>query len=160
MSQKQLLWHYRRQRRWLRRVGTGTGYGDWVGRAGVVPTDQARCSRSKPDSEAGPGTPLQGEWSGWSGAADVQAPRPPLPAVGPAPLSGTLPRANAASGPIKARFQSIYCKVSQKRVVSPKYVDKACHSPYIQNGVEKSPLEIPRFPISLAFSHKELIGPF
>ena len=38
--------------------------------------------------------------------------------------------------------------------------EKACHSPYIQNGVQNSPLEILRFPILLAFSPKELMVPF
>ena len=59
-----------------------------------------------------------------------------------------------------ARFHDIYCKVSQNREVSSKYVDKACHSPYFQNGSKKSPLEIPRFPYLTAFSHKELMGHF
>ena len=38
--------------------------------------------------------------------------------------------------------------------------EKACHSPYSQNGAQKSPLEIPRFPFYAAFSHKELMVPF
>ena len=67
---------------------------------------------------------------------------------------------NAASELIRARFQLIYCKVSQNRIVSPKFMQKACHSPYIQNGPQKSPLEIPRFLFSVAFSHKELMVPF
>ena len=40
------------------------------------------------DSEAGPVTPLQGGWSGWSLSSERPVmPGPPLPAVGPAPLS-------------------------------------------------------------------------
>ena len=70
------------------------------------------------------------------------------------------PRANPASWPIVARFQSFYCKVSQNHRVSPKSVEKAYHSPYFQNGSQKSPLEKLRFPFLLAFSHKELLGPF
>ena len=72
----------------------------------------------------------------------------------------SLPRANAASWPIRARFVSFYCKVSQNREVSPKFDEKACHSPYIQNGSQMSPLEFLRFPFSRAFSHKELMGLF
>ena len=75
------------------------------------------------------------------------------------PLPGA-PRAIAASWPIRARFDLICLKVSQNRVVSPKYTEKACHSPCIQNGLRKSPLEIPGFPILVAFSHKELMGLF
>ena len=75
---------------------------------------------------------------------------------------GSLPGTsqNAASGPIKARFHDIFSKVSQNRVVSPKYIEKASHTPYFQNGLQKSALEILGFPISLAFSHKELMGHF
>ena len=60
----------------------------------------------------------------------------------------------------KARIHDILLKVSQNRNVSPKYVEKACHSPHIQNGLGKSPLEILGFPLSPAFSHKELLGHF
>ena len=77
---------------------------------------------------------------------------------GPAPLS-QYPQ-NAASQPIRARSHVIYCKVSQNGQVSTKYPEKACHSPYIQNRLGKSPLEILRFPFSESFSHKELMGHF
>ena len=83
-------------------------------------------------------------------------PTPPLPAVGPAPLGGTLQI--AASGPIRARFDDISWKLSQNHEVSPKYVEKACHSPYFQNELRMSPLGILRFLFSLAFSHKELMA--
>ena len=140
----------------------GYGYGVWgTGGWGRGSTHRpSTLLEEQTRQRSGPRNLPAGRWSGWSGAADVQAPTPPLPAVGPAPLGGTLPRANAASGPIKARFNLILLKYSQNRVVSPKYVHKACHSPYIQNGSQKSPLRILRFPYSLAFSHKELLGPF
>ena len=64
------------------------------------------------------------------------------------------PRANTA------RFKVIYCKVSQNGIVSPVFVNKACHSPHSQNGLRKSPLEILRNPFLAAFSHKELMVPF
>ena len=63
----------------------------------------------------------------------------------------------AASQPIRARLRSLFYKVSQNRQVSPKMSEKACHSPYLQNGSQKSPLEIPGFWFSSAFSHKELM---
>ena len=44
--------------------------------------------------------------------------------------------------------------------MSPKSIQKACHSPYFQNGLQKSPLGILGFPFLPAFSHKELIGHF
>ena len=59
-----------------------------------------------------------------------------------------------------ARFDLILLKLRQNGVVSPEYVEKACHSPCFQNGRVKSPLEILRFPFSRAFSHKELMGHF
>ena len=60
-------------------------------------------------------------------------------------------------GPIWARFDLILLKLSQNARVSPKYVEKAWHSPYFQNGLRISPLDILRFPFLAAFSHKELM---
>ena len=59
-----------------------------------------------------------------------------------------------------ARIDLISYKVSQNGRVSLKYVEKACHSPCLQNGPQNSPLGILRIPFSAAFSHKELMGPF
>ena len=59
-----------------------------------------------------------------------------------------------------ARIDLIFYKVSQNREVSPVFIEKACHSPHFQNGVQKSPLEILRIPFRPAFSHKELMGLF
>ena len=83
--------------------------------------------------------------------------------VGPAPvLALPVPRTSriAASWPIRAELQSFQYKVSQNSRVSPKKYQKACHSPYIQNGLQKSALGILRFPLLAAFSHKELMVPF
>ena len=80
--------------------------------------------------------------------------------VTPGALPGTWTLRNAASGPIRARFQVISGKVSQNGGVSPKYVQKAYVSPCFQNAAQKSPLEILRFPFSSAFSHKELMAHF
>ena len=57
-----------------------------------------------------------------------------------------------------ARFDLNSLKVSQNDEVSPKSAEKASRSPYIQNGLQKSPLEILGFPYIPAFSHKELMG--
>ena len=98
---------------------------------------------------------------GWTG---VPGSRPthssPVGFRGPLRWSGPLPRANAASWPILARFDLILLNYSQNARVSPKYVNKACHSPYLQNGLQKSALQILRFPYFVAFSHKELMGLF
>ena len=51
-----------------------------------------------------------------------------------------------ASGPIKARFQLYFYKVSQNHGVSPKSMQKAYHSPYFQNGHQKSALGFLGFP--------------
>ena len=66
----------------------------------------------------------------------------------------------AASWPIRARYHLIYYKVSQNAEVSPKYVEKAYHSPCFTFSVQKSPLDFLGFPFSTAFSHKELMGRF
>ena len=80
---------------------------------------------------------------------------------GPAPCGRcTRDLRNAASGPIRARIHHISYKVSQNGQVSPEFDQKACHSPYLQNGLQISPLEILRFPFLLAFSCKELMGHF
>ena len=66
----------------------------------------------------------------------------------------------AASWPIRARLRVISPKVSQNGQVSPKSSEKASRSPYFQNGLGKSPLDISRIPFLLAFSHKELMAHF
>ena len=133
------------------RVGTGEGY------TGVLPS---YLESGGPDSEAGPGA-LQGR-SGWSGVQrppvqpQTHPPGPVGPLQGP-PWSGpSLP----ASWPIRATFHLFYCKVSQNDEVSTKFDEKACHSPYFQNGLGSSPLDFLRFPFLLAFSDKELMVPF
>ena len=78
---------------------------------------------------------------------------------GPLAPPCTWDLANAASGPIRAELRSFYYKVSQNDEVSPKKCQKAYHSPCSQNGLKKSPLEKLRFPVSPAFSHKELMVP-
>ena len=132
---------------------TGVGYGTgWVG-GGLyrVPTQPA--ARGALYSEAGPGSPARAGVGGtgrtyWGTAAGT-APGttscggPVGPLRGP-PCPRTL--RNAASWPITARFDLYLLKVSQNRVVSPKKCQKASHSPYFQNGVQKSPLGILRFP--------------
>ena len=141
--------------------GTGWGMGRWVYRGSTTQPPRARGGSQY--SEAGPGSPCR-DWSGWYWEPDVpsraRASRPPLPAVGPAPLSGASPRAKPASGPITARIDLKTWKLSQNGRVSPKFTEKASHSPYIQNGLQSSPLEILRFPYLAAFSHKELMVPF
>ena len=88
---------------------------------------------------------------------------PQNPPCGP----GQAPVPSLVLGPLKcrlwankARFKVIFSKVSQNREVSSVFVEKACHSPCFQNGCQKSPLEILRFPKMPAFSHKELMGCF
>ena len=80
----------------------------------------------------------------------VHAQRPPRP------VFQSKPGANGQT----ARFQVNSTKLSQNGRVSPKSVHEAWHTPCFQNGPQKSPLDISRFPFSLAFSHKELMGHF
>ena len=133
-----------------------------MGYTGVLPSHPARCSgRTLQTAKRAPEAPA-GSWSGWSAGSG----RPVRPVTTPAgPGRGSCPslsppRADAASWPIKARLRVISSKVSQNGGVSLKYVEKAYHSPCSQNGPQKSPLEIPGFPFSAAFSHKELMAYF
>ena len=144
---------------WWYRVGIRGGYSR-VGGGGVyrVPSHAARGGSRY--SEAGPvGSCREPEWVVSGCSAPV---RPVTTPAGPGRPEGSLspPRANAASGPIRARFSVISSKVSQNRIVSPKMWYKACHSPYFQNGCQKSALGFLRFPFLPAFSPKELMGLF
>ena len=140
------------------------GYGDRVGRGRGIPGTQPLPARRTSDSEAGPGRPCIGPGVGghWSGCVRAQIPThsSPLGFRGPLRWDLTSPRANAASGPIRTRLHLISIKHRQNGQVSPKYVEKAYHSPCFQNEVGKSPLEFLRFPELPAFSHKELMVPF
>ena len=141
------------------RVGTGVGYTG-------TPSHPARGGPRT--SEACPGSPARGlEWvgtgAGRPGSTEAAGSGPVPPSgSGRSPAGPSLYRTleNAASWPIRARFRPFYCKVSQNGIVSSKSVEKACHSPYFQNELQKSPLEILRFPFCSAFSPKELMVPF
>ena len=105
------------------RVGIQGGYTGWVvGR--VIPVHPAGCSGSKPDSEAGPVASCRGaEWVvRCSGRPAIQG--PPLPAVGPAPLSlDTLLEQDPTHGRLNLqnlRIMTYFSKVSQNCIVSPK----------------------------------------
>ena len=143
---------------WVYGVGTRVGY------TGVLPSDHALLGERSSDSEAGPVEPCRGsEWVVTGARANRRLDGHPPP-FGPGRSSPAGPPWgypwNAASWPITARLRSLFYKVSQNGRVSPKSVDKAYHSPYSQNGLKKSPLEILGFPYSLAFSPKELMGLF
>ena len=107
----------------------GTGRGN----TGVQQRGPRLLEEGPMTAKRAPEAPSRG-WSGWSWEPDVLGPaagvgtHPPGPVRTPA---GSLPgsSANAASWPITARFDLLFCKVSQNTEVSPKSVDKACHSP-------------------------------
>ena len=153
------------------RASTGIGTGITGGYTGCY-TDPTDCPRAEPHPptsdrrERAPALAGVGRKQGGVTPSRVPGlgnPRPcphPCGARSPFPcpwqgLPGTCPPRSK-----RATFDLIYCKVSQKAIVSPKSVEKACHSPYLQNGLRKSPLEILRFTVSPAFSHKELMVPF
>ena len=138
---------------------TGVGIPGWVweGNTGYTPTS---LKAEGYDSGAGPGSPS----GAGVGGHTLQRPLsyvPPLrdPVAYGLPVHASAPR-DAASWPIRARFDLFPEKLSQNRVVSLKYVQKAYHSPYFQNGYQKSPLDFLGFPILPAFSPKELMGHF
>ena len=113
--------------------------------------------RGQGGSEAGPAPP-RSNGGGGDGPRYHPCGARSVPASRAFPVPGTSQI--AASWPITATFHPYFSKVSQNHGVSPKYPEKACHSPCIQNGPRKSPLEILRFSYSSAFSHKELMGHF
>ena len=136
----------------------------WVYRVGTPPAHPASplCSRRGPGpAERAPEGPA-GAWSGGSWDSDVRGRRrgriPPCGARSGTPGHPPCILSECRLLATKARFRHISQKVSQNRQVSPKYVEKAYHSPCFPKPLKKSPLEIPRFPFSQAFSHKELMG--
>ena len=136
------------------RVGTGEGY------TGTPSTLESGGQSQR----SGPRKGLQGPGVGGDclQRPPGQVPTPAGPGRSPAVPSLVPARAPRKCRLLanKPRYNLILLKVSQNSEVSTKYVNKACHSPYIQNGSQKSPLEILRFPILTAFSHKELMGLF
>ena len=145
----------------------------WVYRVGnrevYPPSHPATLLEEDPRSRqrSGPRKPCRG-WSGWPAGSG----RTRCSAAGTAisPPSGPG-RSSPASPPWDmplecrlwanmARFQSFYWKLSQNDEVSTKKCEKASHSPYFQNGCQKSPLGFLGFPYLRAFSHKELMGHF
>ena len=104
------------------RVGIPGGYSR-VGIPGVLPSDRARKTHT---SEAGPGRP-SGPGVGGYGSGRVYRRlgglgNPPLRGPVAYGLPGYPPLRNAASWPIRARFEVISTKVSQNGGVSPKSV--------------------------------------
>ena len=150
-----------------RRAGTGPWTGIRVGGAGVYPPTQLLEEDPRSRQRSGP-RKAHRAWSGWSaGSGRTRDGGGTAPGTTLRARSGTLqvpslsqdPQ-NAASWPIWAGFDLIFLKLSQNGGVSPESVEKACRSPYFQNGSGKSPLKILRFPFLLAFSHKELLVAF
>ena len=69
-------------------------------------------------------------------------------------LGYTPPRAK------RARFQVISWKLSKNREVSPKYVEKACHSPYIPKRCPKVTSWNSQIPVFLSLLSQGINGPF
>ena len=146
--------------------------GAWVGIAGWVPgwaipgyCPPSGFARGEVHMQrSGPRKPLQGAGVGGIWSSDVPAAGTGYPhpcgARSAHPWTSLGYPSECRLWANKARFQSISYKVSQNGQVSPINVEKACHSPYFQNELGKSPLEILRFLYLRAFSHKELMGHF
>ena len=131
----------------------GTGEGN-TGTPSTLLEERCMTSGAGPGRPAGPG--VGGSCSSGARATGTTTPCGRARFAVPVSLPGQYP----ASWPIRARIQLNFSKVSQNGQVSPEYVHKACHSPCFQNLVQKSALEILRFPFSPAFSHKELMTLF
>ena len=119
----------------------GTRVGTRVGIPGVVPSGTALSppADQRPQG-AGPGLPgwvgsrVGAPGSTGDGGGDGPCTHPGIARARSVPcraLPGAGPSQIAASQPIGARFDLILLKVSQNGQVSPEYVEKACHSPYI-----------------------------
>ena len=152
-------------------VGTRVGVPGWVYWVGTrvgytgCTTQPPRFARGEvPTAEGGPRKPCRG-WSGWSGArTDRRLYGPWYHPSGPVgPLQGppcTRVLGNAASWPIGRDLTSFLVKLVEMTKCRQKSCKRPVIVPIFQNGSEKSPLEILRFPIYVAFSHKELMVPF
>ena len=153
-------------RGWVREGYTGYGEG-YTGYRGVLPSHQGPRPSGGDTSGAGPGSPKGAGVGGYPCSA--HGPVRPSPETTHSGPPGSYGARFAVSGlsPSKprllaniARIDLISWKLSLNAEVSPKSVQKASHSPYIQNEVQKSPLQFLRFPFLLAFSHKELLTLF
>ena len=108
------------------------GYG-WVGIPGVVPpTDHAEEPTQVHPAERAPEA-LQGlEWVGCTARANGRAGRLLVPPYGPGRSLWALPVPGPSECPPwtnRARIDLISWNLSQNGQVSPKYPEKACHSP-------------------------------
>ena len=134
------------------------GYTGWV-----IPGSHrhhALLARRTYPAKRAPEAPARGlEWVGYVRVRPSHADHHSLRS-GPLRCQHASPRANSRLWANRARFSDISWKLSQNRGVSPKSVQKACHSPYFQNRLKKSALGFLRFPFCPAFSHKELLGLF
>ena len=123
-------------------VGCGPGgyTGGVLGGLYRYPQPAARGGPQKQTAKRAPGS-LQGlEWGGLRGpdvlGALQHVPTPAGPGRSLWALPGTCLRFRP-SWPIGARFDLISHKVSKNHGVSPKSVQKACHSPYITKRVRE-----------------------
>ena len=128
-------------RRLRARRGTVTGPGCSSGRAGGRGRWVGYCLPTHRPASTGRSGP-----SHWQNIGDLRG------------FWGHLgPRIRPQGGPRNRVPRPI---VKRNPRVSPKSVEKACHSPCFTFGLQKSALEILRFSFSPAFSHKELMGHF
>ena len=143
-------------RYWVVRAG-------WVYRVGNTGSQALPSYRAKGGprySEAGP-VALQGR-SGWYlgpeyPCAPGDHPSGPVGSLQAPPCH--LPE-NAASWPIRRDSTSFSIKLVKTAECHQNMSKRPTLVPISQNGSRKSPLDILGFPISLAFSHKELMGMF
>ena len=136
------------------RVGTGEGY------TGTQPAARGDLQIPAKRARSPAGGGVVGIWRSGALGDGGQLPGPPC---GPGRVPGTLP----VLGPAIPALQPIG---RDSITFSIKLVKTAkCHQecrkrpvivPIFQNGSQMSALEIPRFPFSVAFSHKELMGLF
>ena len=122
-------------------VGVQGGYGDWVGTGRGYTGYLSSTLLEEPYPAKRARRPCRGR-SGGVGRTYWGRRRGRLPDHPCGARSGTL--YPPCLGPSEcrltakgARYHLIFYKVSQNDEVSPKSVDKACHSPYIQKRLRK-----------------------
>ena len=150
-------------------TGVGTGWGIPGGYTGEYYPATCEPTRRTATAGSGPSHREGGTEAGWASPGYRVRRRGRLPDTHPLqPLRGFRgplrwylgPSRNAASGPIRRDSVIFLVKLVKTAECHQKKCEKASHSPYFQNGHQKSPLEILRFPFPSAFSRKELMGLF
>ena len=128
---------------------------------GVIPVPSHAARGEAYPAKRAPEGPAQGlEWVGYASGA---RPGPVPPLRGPVgtlrvpPCTGPSLPGNAASWPIRRELRTISRKLVKTAKCRPNMSKRPVIVPIFKKRLRNSPLEILRFPLFSAFSHKELM---